>query len=50
VSEWGRWWEEAADMLAFPALARRDKPGLVDGALVWRGRLDPGPRWQPLAG
>lgn len=29
--------EEAADMLEAPALATRDKPGLVGGALVWRG-------------
>ncbi|MFF7449603.1 MULTISPECIES: SMI1/KNR4 family protein [unclassified Streptomyces] len=27
--------EEAADMLQAPALATRDKPGLVGGALVW---------------
>ncbi|MGW2683603.1 hypothetical protein ACWC6I_10670 [Streptomyces sp. NPDC001414] len=44
--------EEAADMLEAPALATRDKPGLVGGALVWGSRLDPAQeeRWQPLAG
>ncbi|WP_256097948.1 SMI1/KNR4 family protein [Streptomyces sp. MnatMP-M17] len=44
--------EEAADMLEAPALATRDKPGLVSGALVWGSRLDPAQeeRWQPLTG
>ncbi|MCG7204827.1 hypothetical protein [Streptomyces arenae] len=44
--------EEAADMLETPALATRDKPGLVGGALVWGSRLDPAQeeRWQPLTG
>ncbi|MFF7167021.1 hypothetical protein ACFZBP_37530 [Streptomyces sp. NPDC008086] len=32
--------EETADMLEAPALATRDKPGLVDGTLVWRSGLD----------
>ncbi|MCN9240704.1 SMI1/KNR4 family protein [Streptomyces sp. RY43-2] len=42
--------EEAADMLEAPALATRDKPGLVGGALVWLSRLDPSQedRWRPL--
>jgi cell wall assembly regulator SMI1 len=44
--------EEAADMLESPALATRDKPGLVGGALVWGSRLDPAQEdwWQPLTG
>jgi cell wall assembly regulator SMI1 len=44
--------EEIADMLEAPVLATRDKPGLVDGALVWGSRLDPAQedRWQPLTG
>lgn len=44
--------EEVADMLQAPALATRDKPGLVGGALVWGSRLDAGRenRWQPLTG
>lgn len=44
--------EEVADMLEAPALATRDKPGLVGGALVWGSRLDPAQedRWQPLTG
>ncbi|MGW9596444.1 hypothetical protein ACWHLZ_39910 [Streptomyces chartreusis] len=43
--------EEAADMLEAPSLATRDKPGLVDGALVWLSSIDPGreSRWRPLA-
>ncbi|MGW6738083.1 hypothetical protein [Streptomyces sp. NPDC055013] len=43
--------EEAADMLEAPALATRDKPGLVGNALVWRSRLDAAQkdRWRPLA-
>ncbi|MFG2439708.1 hypothetical protein [Streptomyces sp. NPDC048508] len=42
--------EEAADMLEAPALATRDKPGLIGGALVWRNALTPSLReqWQPL--
>ncbi|MFH8838258.1 hypothetical protein [Streptomyces sp. NPDC017868] len=42
--------EDAADMLEAVALATRDKPGLVGGALVWGSRLDPAQedRWQPL--
>ncbi|MEU9878078.1 hypothetical protein [Streptomyces phaeochromogenes] len=44
--------EEAADMLEAPALATRDKPGLIGGALVWlssihRAQED---RWQPWTG
>ncbi|MCZ4509888.1 hypothetical protein O3Q52_17115 [Streptomyces sp. ActVer] len=44
--------EEAADMLEHPALATRDKPGLVGGALVWGSRIDSAleDRWQPLTG
>ncbi|NBM17424.1 SMI1/KNR4 family protein [Streptomyces sp. GC420] len=44
--------EEAADMLEAPALATRDRPGLIGGALVWGSRLDPAQedRWQPLTG
>jgi cell wall assembly regulator SMI1 len=44
--------EEAADMLEAPALATRDKPGLVGGALVWGSRIDSAleDRWQPLTG
>ncbi|WKX69576.1 SMI1/KNR4 family protein [Streptomyces sp. XD-27] len=44
--------EDVADMLEAPALATRDKPGLVGGALVWGSRLDPAQedRWQPLTG
>lgn len=42
--------EEAADMLEAPALATRDKPGLIGDALVWRSRLDAvqKDRWRPL--
>ncbi|MEV0219065.1 hypothetical protein [Streptomyces sp. NPDC050704] len=42
--------EEAADMLENPALATRDKPGLIGGALVWRSSIGPAQedRWQPL--
>ncbi|MFJ9025943.1 hypothetical protein ACIRPU_39135 [Streptomyces sp. NPDC102259] len=44
--------EEAADMLEAPALATRDKPGLIGGALVWLSSIDPAQedRWQPLPG
>ncbi|MER7666804.1 hypothetical protein [Streptomyces sp. NPDC096193] len=44
--------EEAADMLEAPALATRDKPGLVGGTLVWLSRLDSAleDRWQSLTG
>ncbi|MER6787282.1 SMI1/KNR4 family protein [Streptomyces sp. NPDC000658] len=44
--------EEAADMLEAPALATRDKPGLIDGALVWLSGVDPAQedRWRPLTG
>ncbi|MFF3336290.1 hypothetical protein ACFYWX_43455 [Streptomyces sp. NPDC002888] len=44
--------EEAADMLEAPALATRDKPGLIEGALVWLSSIDPAreDRWQPLTG
>ncbi|MET9564101.1 hypothetical protein [Streptomyces tauricus] len=43
--------EEAADMLETPALAARDKPGLIGGALVWLSSVDPAheQRWQPLS-
>ncbi|MER5185687.1 hypothetical protein ABT009_46840 [Streptomyces sp. NPDC002896] len=42
--------EEAADMLEAPALATRDKPGLIRGTLVWLSSIDPAQedRWQPL--
>ncbi|MFJ2214326.1 SMI1/KNR4 family protein [Streptomyces sp. NPDC101062] len=44
--------EEAADMLEAPALATRDRPGLIGGTLVWGSRLDAEQeeRWQPLTG
>ncbi|MGY1503723.1 hypothetical protein ACW4TU_45430 (plasmid) [Streptomyces sp. QTS52] len=44
--------EEAADMLEAPALAARDKPGLIGGTLVWLSSIDPAQedRWQPLSG
>ncbi|MBZ9644345.1 SMI1/KNR4 family protein [Streptomyces sp. PSKA30] len=44
--------EEAADMLEAPALATRDKPGLIGGALVWRERISPAQedQWRPLTG
>ncbi|MFJ8630464.1 hypothetical protein [Streptomyces sp. NPDC093568] len=44
--------EEAADMLEAPALATRDRPGLIGGALVWANGLGRFPEagWQPLAG
>ncbi|WP_369230628.1 hypothetical protein AB5J56_05550 [Streptomyces sp. R21] len=42
--------EEAADMLEAPALATRDQPGLIGGALVWLSSIDPAQedRWQSL--
>ncbi|MGW0333202.1 hypothetical protein ACWD0J_15240 [Streptomyces sp. NPDC003011] len=42
--------EEAADMLEAPALATRDKPGLIGGTLVWLSSVDPAreDRWRPL--
>ncbi|MDQ1022876.1 cell wall assembly regulator SMI1 [Streptomyces umbrinus] len=44
--------EEAADMLEAPALATRDRPGLIGGALVWLSSIDPAQedRWQPCTG
>ncbi|XER99792.1 hypothetical protein HEP87_56600 [Streptomyces sp. S1D4-11] len=44
--------EETADMLETPALATRDEPGLIGGALVWSSRLSPSLKdeWQPLTG
>ncbi|MFF3207693.1 hypothetical protein [Streptomyces sp. NPDC002962] len=44
--------EEAADMLESPALATRDTPGLIGGALVWRRgvRSSLKDQWQPLTG
>lgn len=44
--------EDVADMLEFPGLATRDKPGRIGEALVWGSRLDAAQedRWQPLAG
>ncbi|MHC5699943.1 hypothetical protein OTC26_000560 [Streptomyces tirandamycinicus] len=35
----GTYLEETAGMLETPALATRDKPGRVGGALVWGSRL-----------
>ncbi|MEU3183571.1 SMI1/KNR4 family protein [Streptomyces sp. NPDC006923] len=42
--------EEAADMLEAPALATRDRPGLIGGTLVWGSMLHPAQadHWQPL--
>lgn len=42
--------EDVADMLEAPALATRDEPGLIGGALVWISRIDPAQddRWQSL--
>lgn len=42
--------EEMADMLESPALAARDKPGLIEGTLVWLSSIDPAQedRWQSL--
>jgi cell wall assembly regulator SMI1 len=39
--------EEVADSLEYPAMATRDKPGLIDGALVWQSGIEPGEhdRW-----
>ncbi|WP_369174314.1 hypothetical protein AB5J49_43015 [Streptomyces sp. R28] len=44
--------EEAADMLEAPALATGDKPGLIDGALVWLSSTTPAleGRWRPWTG
>ncbi|WP_406136658.1 hypothetical protein [Streptomyces sp. NBC_01089] len=44
--------EEAADMLEAPALATRDEPGLIGGALVWLSRIDPAQQgqWKSLTG
>ncbi|MGP4043848.1 hypothetical protein [Streptomyces sp. 2A115] len=44
--------EEAADMLEAPALATRDKPGLIGGALVWRSSIDAvrEDQWRPWTG
>ncbi|MEV6161473.1 hypothetical protein AB0L71_06030 [Streptomyces sp. NPDC052052] len=43
--------EEVADMLDAPALATRDRPGLIGGTLVWLSGIDPAREdlWQPLA-
>jgi cell wall assembly regulator SMI1 len=40
--------EETADLLETPALAARDKPGLIGGTLVWLSSIDPAQedRWQ----
>ncbi|WP_405525940.1 hypothetical protein OG592_00880 [Streptomyces avidinii] len=42
--------EEAADSLECPAVATRDKPGLIDGALVWQSGIEPGQTdpWEPV--
>ncbi|MPY47604.1 hypothetical protein [Streptomyces acidicola] len=39
-------------VLDAPALATRDKPGLIGGTLVWLSGIDPAreDRWQPLTG
>ncbi|WP_052768756.1 SMI1/KNR4 family protein [Streptomyces humi] len=44
--------EETADMFEAPALAARDKPGLIGGTLVWLSSIDPAQesRWRPVAG
>ncbi|MFD5628485.1 hypothetical protein [Streptomyces sp. NPDC127072] len=44
--------EEAADMLEAPALATRDRPGLIGEALVWLDGVTAAreSRWQPLTG
>lgn len=44
--------EGIADMLEAPALASRDKPGLIGGELVWGSKLDPSQErhWQALTG
>ncbi|MEU0687526.1 hypothetical protein [Streptomyces uncialis] len=44
--------EEAADMLDTPALATRDRPGLIGTTLGWLSSVDPAweGRWQPLTG
>jgi len=43
--------EEMADMLESPALAVRDRPGLIGGTLVWLSGVDPAQetRWRSLA-
>lgn len=43
--------EDVAEVLETPALAMRDKPGLVGGVLVWGSRLDPVQEesWRPLS-
>ncbi|MFI7415572.1 SMI1/KNR4 family protein [Streptomyces sp. NPDC049627] len=41
--------EEMADALEAPVLAGKQKPGLVDGALVW-GPVSDVPGWQPFSG
>ncbi|SNX88441.1 cell wall assembly regulator SMI1 [Streptomyces sp. TLI_55] len=42
--------EEMADMLESPALAARDKPGLIGETLVWLSSIDPAQekRWRSL--
>ncbi|MFI6340252.1 hypothetical protein [Streptomyces sp. NPDC050535] len=44
--------EEAADMLEAPALATRDRPGLIGEALVWLSGIAPAREngWEPLTG
>lgn len=48
----GLYLEDVAGMRDAPALATRDDPGLVGGALVWGSRWDSAQedRWRPLAG
>ncbi|MFE1797746.1 hypothetical protein ACFW9L_16470 [Streptomyces sp. NPDC059517] len=44
--------EEAADKLEAPALSTGDKPGLIDGTLVWLSSTTPAleDRWRPWTG
>ncbi|MFE7032416.1 SMI1/KNR4 family protein [Streptomyces sp. NPDC057621] len=44
--------EETADILEAPALAPGDRPGLIDGALVWLSSINPAQkeRWQSWNG
>ncbi|MEU9015767.1 SMI1/KNR4 family protein [Streptomyces sp. NPDC048479] len=44
--------EEIADSLETPSLATRDKPGLINGALVWGSMINPDQedQWVPFEG
>ncbi|MFI6469838.1 SMI1/KNR4 family protein [Streptomyces sp. NPDC050516] len=45
----GTYLEEVADALEFPALAVRDRPGLIDGYLVWGSGAHVHPdTWRPF--